>query len=94
MAMANLDIQDLKVYMSEKEYFSDFTNASALIWKENDIYYDWQDSNNREKFIAFPKVPEVSQTKPYSNCIPLRYVVSTYLLPIGYLSIDRFALLF
>src|SRR5690348_1446380 len=54
-------IKDLRVYMSEKEYFSDFSNASALIWKENDIYYDWQDSNNREKFVAFPNVPEVNQ---------------------------------
>jgi len=39
--------------MSELEEFSDFNNASALIWHEPDIYLDWKESNNREHTLSF-----------------------------------------
>jgi len=51
---------ELLVYISELEIFSDFTNTSALVWFEKDIYYDWTDSNWREKELSFP-TPKVIQ---------------------------------
>jgi len=41
---------DLRVYITENEEFTDFSEKS-LVWLEKDIFYNWQEENNRENFI-------------------------------------------
>lgn len=45
--------QDLRVYLSEEENFTDFHNPSALVWHANQIHLgDWSDEREKAVEIA------------------------------------------
>ena len=45
--MTSLSLQDLFVYVSEDEEFSDFKNEHALFWVEKGLVYgDWESGPN------------------------------------------------
>ena len=50
--------QDLYVYISEDEVFTDFDNKAALFWQEDDLFYgDWTSGFNGDgSYEKFGKI--------------------------------------
>lgn len=60
-------LQDLYVYLSQEEVFSDFNNTEALFWFHRDLVYgDWNTGENGDGCYEHYKemdIPEVSESE-------------------------------
>ena len=67
--------QNLHVYISEHEHFSDFNATSALLWEQHDLVYgDWTSGENSDgcyEHFAELDIPQVgpAHNSPISACV-------------------------
>lgn len=60
-----LSLQDLYVYISEHEHFTDFNVSSALFWQKRDLVYgDWTSGDNADGCYEHYGEVDISQVGP------------------------------
>lgn len=52
-------MQDLYVYMTEKEEFDYDSDKGRLLWAEKGLTFDWADTNTREKELNLTVTPHL-----------------------------------
>jgi hypothetical protein len=59
-----LNVQDMYVYVSDKEIFENFTDKNALFWLEEELQYgDWAGGPNGDGTYEKNGLIEVSEVK-------------------------------
>lgn len=65
-----LSLQDLYVYISEHEHFTDFNVSSALFWQKRDLVYgDWTSGENADGCYEHYGEVDISQVGALSTLL-------------------------
>ena len=72
----HFNFQDLYVYLSETEEFSDFNNKAALIWLEEELVYgDWTSGINGDGTYGKDMQIPISEVHFFTFLLCAEYIV-------------------
>lgn len=72
--------QDMKVFISEEEFFSDFTNPDKLFWEYDNLEYgDWTSGPNGDGSVTYTDIIPATEVcvTTYKVCVTTNKVCVT-----------------